>query len=63
MPRVTEEQIARAKQVDLLDYLLANEPHNLKKTGNEYRLRNHGSLTVSNGKWHWHSGASGAQRH
>lgn len=55
MPWVTEEQIARAKQIDLLDYLLANEPHNLKKTGNEYRLRDHDSLTVSNGKWHWHS--------
>lgn len=55
MPWVTEEQIARAKQVDLLDYLLANEPHNLKKVGHEYRLRDHDSLTVSNGKWHWHS--------
>ncbi|MFZ5975120.1 MAG: toprim domain-containing protein [Bacillota bacterium] len=55
MPWVTEEQIARAKQVDLLDYLLANEPHNLKKTGHEYHLRDHDSLTVSNGKWHWHS--------
>lgn len=55
MPWVTEEQIARAKQVDLLDYLLENEPNNLKKTGNEYRLRDHDSLTVSNGKWHWHS--------
>nr|WP_312577796.1 DUF3991 and TOPRIM domain-containing protein [Sedimentibacter sp.] len=55
MPWVTEEQIARAKQVDILDYLLANEPNNLKKSGNEYRLRDHDSLTVSNGKWHWHS--------
>lgn len=55
MPWVTEEQIAQAKQVDLLEYLLANEPNNLKKTGNEYRLRDHDSLTVSNGKWHWHS--------
>lgn len=55
MPWVTEEQIARAKQVDLLEYLLANEPHNLKKTGHEYRLRDHDSLTVSNGKWNWHS--------
>jgi hypothetical protein len=55
MPWVTEEQIARAKQVGLLDYLLANEPHNLKKVGNEYRLRDHDSLTVSNGKWNWHS--------
>ena len=55
MPWVTEEQIEKAKQVDLLEYLLENECGNLKKTGNEYRLRDHDSLTVSNGKWHWHS--------
>ncbi|MDD3231300.1 MAG: DUF3991 and TOPRIM domain-containing protein [Oscillospiraceae bacterium] len=55
MPWVTEEQIAKAKQVDILEYLLAHEPNNLKKTGHEYRLRDHDSLTVSNGKWHWHS--------
>ena len=55
MPWVTEEQIAKAKQVDILDYLLEHEPNNLKKTGHEYRLRDHDSLTVSNGKWHWHS--------
>lgn len=55
MPWVTEEQIKQAKQVDLLKYLLENEPNNLKKSGREYRLRDHDSLTVSNGKWHWHS--------
>lgn len=55
MPWVTEEQIAKAKQVDILDYLLEHEPDNLKKTGHEYRLRDRDSLTVSNGKWHWHS--------
>lgn len=55
MPWVTDEQIAQANQVDILDYLLDNEPHNLKKVGNEYRLRDHDSLIVSNGKWHWHS--------
>ncbi len=35
MPWVTEEQIAKAKQVDILDYLLTNEPNTLKKTGHD----------------------------
>lgn len=61
MPWVTEEQIAKAKQVNILDYLLEHEPNNLKKTGHEYRLRDHDSLTVSNGKWHWHSRGFGGK--
>lgn len=52
---VTPEQIARAKQVSILDYVLAHEPENVNKCGNEYRLRDHDSLTMSNDKWHWHS--------
>jgi len=61
MPGVTRSQIERAKQVDILDYLLAHEPGNLKKTGNEYRLRDHDSLTISNGYWHWHSRGFGGK--
>jgi hypothetical protein len=30
---VTKEQIARAKEVDLLSYLTAREPHELVKNG------------------------------
>ena len=37
MPGVTKEQIKAAKQVGILDYLLANEPETLKKVGREYR--------------------------
>ncbi len=56
MGGVTKEQIAQAKQVDLLSYLQAYEPHSLKKTApNEYCLREHDSLKISNGKWHWFS--------
>jgi hypothetical protein len=55
MLNVTKEQIARAKEVEILDYLQQNEPDNIKKFGNEYRLKDHDSLTISNNLWHWHS--------
>lgn len=52
--RVTEKQIAEAKKWDLLSYLQAFEPRELKRTGpQEYRTVTHGSLVISNGKWHW----------
>jgi hypothetical protein len=55
MPGVSREQIARAKGVGIADYILSHEPNNVTKHGNEYRLRDHDSLTISNGKWCWHS--------
>ena len=54
MPGVTREQIDRAKQWDLLSYLQAYEPGELKKTGpREFCTVTHDSLKISNGKWHW----------
>ena len=58
---VTPEQIARAKAVDIFDYLQRNEPDNLRLVGREYRLRDHNSLTISNGLWHWHSRGIGGK--
>lgn len=55
MPGVTKEQIAKAKEWDLLSYLQAYEPGELKKCGNEYCTVTHDSLRISNGKWNWHS--------
>lgn len=56
MPGVTKEQIARAKEWDLLSYLQTCEPQELKKCGGqEYRTASHGSLKISNGLWNWHS--------
>jgi hypothetical protein len=55
MPGVSKEQIARAKEIGIVDYILSHEPDNVKRVGNEYRLRDHDSLTISNGKWCWHS--------
>jgi hypothetical protein len=62
MPGVNAEQIARAKEVDLLSYLQANEPQELKRSGpNEYRAVSHGSLVISNGKWYWNRGGVGGR--
>jgi len=56
MPGVSEEQIARAKEVDLLSYMLAYERDNLVRQGSDrYVLRNHDSFVISNGKWRWNS--------
>ena len=52
---VTNEQIERAKQIDVLDYILKTEPQNIHRIGREYRLKDHPSLAVSPGKWYWHS--------
>jgi hypothetical protein len=55
MNYVTPEQIKAAKSVPLLDYLLSTEPDNVRKVGKEYRLRDHDSLAICNGKFNWHS--------
>ena len=54
IPQFTEEQIQAAKSIDLLSYMLNNEPNNINKskTADEYRLVDYDSVTLSNGKWH-----------
>jgi len=62
MPGVTKEQIAEAKGVDALSYVLEHEPNNIKRSGgNEYRLIDHDSLKFSNGKFHWFSRGIGGR--
>lgn len=59
---VTKEQIAKAKEWDLLSYLQAYEPGELKKSGpREYRTKSHDSLVISNGKWCWNSRGVGGR--
>ena len=62
MAGVTKEQIAKAKEWDLLSYLQAYEPQELKKCGpREYCTRTHDSLKISNGKWMWWSRGIGGR--
>ena len=56
MSGVSKEQIEQAKKVDLLAYLQTYEPDNLIKiSANEYCLKDHDSLKISNGMFHWFS--------
>lgn len=62
MPGVSKEQIARAKEWDLLSYLQAKEPQELKRCGAcEFSMKSYDSLKISNGKWHWHSRGIGGR--
>ena len=56
MPYYTEEQIIKARSIDLLTYLQIYEPTELVHVrGNTYCTRDHDSLKISNGKWMWWS--------
>lgn len=53
---ITPELIQKAKQMDLLTYLQSYEPGNLKKISHDtWCTKDHDSLKISNGKWHWFS--------
>ena len=62
MPYINAEDILAAKQIDLLSYLQTYEPGELvKRPGNNYCTREHDSLKISNGKWHWFSRGIGGR--
>lgn len=58
---VTDEEINRAKEVDLLSYLQMATPGELVKKGNgHYSTKTHDSIDISNGFWkQWSSGVGG----
>lgn len=57
MPGVTKEQIAKARDVDLLSYLQQYEPTELKRDGSGgYRTVSNGSLVYYNSYWYWNRG-------
>lgn len=56
MPYYTKEQIAQARELDLLTYLQRYDPDELVHIGSgTYCTRSHDSLKISNGKWCWWS--------
>lgn len=62
MAYFTAEEIAKAREVDLLSYLRSCEPHQLVRiSGETYCTREHDSLKISNGKWHWFSRSVGGK--
>ena len=61
MARVSEQEIRRAREVGVLDYLRRYEPDELVRVGTrDYRTKTHDSLIISeNGLFHWFSHAIG----
>ena len=52
----SDEEIARARETDLLTYLQNYEPDNLVHiSGKTYCTKEHDSLKISNGRWYWFS--------
>ena len=62
MPYYSKEQIAKARELDLLTYLQESDPGELVHvSGTTWCTREHDSLKISNGKWMWWSqGIGGA---
>lgn len=54
----TQEQIDRANQVDLKEFLCSHGEQ-VTKSGNEYRWKGHDSLTIQENKWFRHSRSKG----
>ena len=52
---VTQDQIERARQVDVLDYILRHEPDKVKRVGSVYRMKDHPSFEIGSGRWRWYS--------
>lgn len=56
MAYVKPAVLEKIKKIDLLTYLLNYQPERLKKIShNTYCIRDHDSLHISNGLWHWQS--------
>lgn len=56
LPYVSQEQLAAAREIDLLTYLQRHEPEELVHiSGGTYATSTHDSLKISNGKWCWWS--------
>jgi hypothetical protein len=55
MGRVSKEQIARARQIPVYDYVLSCEPQSVKKVGKLFRSATHPSLAIGEDGWYWHS--------
>ena len=56
VPYLSKDQIATAREMDLLTYLRRFDPEELVHIGgNTYATRTHDSLKISNGKWCWWS--------
>ncbi|MDA8334643.1 MAG: DUF3991 and TOPRIM domain-containing protein [Peptococcaceae bacterium] len=51
---IPQDQVQRARQADLVQYLMA-QGHDLRSEGIQYRLPDHGGLLVERNHWYCHS--------
>lgn len=58
MEKYTEDQIARANEVNLVRFL-STRGERFKKAGREYRWEKHDSVTICDNKWYRHSQGKG----
>lgn len=58
MAHYTQQQIDRANETDLAAFL-RSQGEELTRSGREYRLKAHDSLTIRGNKWFWHSRGKG----
>ena len=62
MAYVSPQATEQARHTDVLTWLQQNEPGNLVKvSSNCYCTKEHDSLKISNGKWHWFSRGIGGK--
>lgn len=62
MQLISDEDLARAREVDLLTYLTYYDPGNLRHvSGSVYSTVEHDSLIINNGKWCWFSQGIGGK--
>ena len=52
---VSPDQLRRAREVKVLDYVLARERDNLRPVGSGYRLKDHPSISIDGNGWYRHS--------
>ena len=62
MKLIPQEDLQRAREMDLLTYLTYYDPGNLRHvSGNVYSTVEHDSLIINNGKWCWFSQGIGGR--
>jgi len=58
---VTKDQLERARQIPVLDYILTHERGEYKRVGSGYRLRNDDALAVDEKGWYCHKRSTGSK--
>jgi len=62
MTKISNKALEKAREMDLLTYFMIFEPEELIKiSNNNYTIREHQSLKISNGKWMWWSHGFGGR--